>query len=132
MADKNYYPQPAGDGSATEAAKHVVTIDVEVHAGHGSDPPANAAACAGPYYPGNAKAIFVVATANGVDFYMRGTGGSGGAAVDAMRELVMAAEVQAATATHACFINAESMPHEFFLWYTAASGTNAVTMYWVY
>ena len=68
MADKNYYPQPAGDGSATEAAKHVVTIDVEVPAGHGSDPPASAAACAGPYYPGNAKAIFVVATANGVDF----------------------------------------------------------------
>ena len=131
MADKNYYPQPAGDGSATEAAKHVVTIDVEVPAGHGSDPPANAAACAGPYYPGNAKAIFVVATANGVDFYMRGTGGSGGAAIDAMRELNMAADVQPASNTKCGLINAEMMPHEFFLWDTSA-GANVCTMYWIY
>ena len=131
MADKAYIKQKAADSTAAEAAKHVVTTDVTVPAGHATLPPSAKSGCAGPYYPGNAKAIFVIATAGTIEFWVGGSGGSGGAAETVMRELTMSAEMVSATATKVGVINGDTIPREFFLYDTSAS-TNAATMYWVY
>ena len=131
MADRDFLKQPATDGTAAEAAKHVITTDVTVPAGHASNPPGTKGACAGPYYPGNAKAIFVIATAGTIEFWAGGSGESGGAAATVMRELTMSGEQVSATATKVGVINGDTIPREFFLYDTSAS-TNAATMYWVY
>ena len=130
MADRAFINQPQSDGSAAEAAKHVITTNVEVPAGPASDPPANGAACAGPYYPGNAKEIILVATA-ACEFWVRGSGSTGGAALTTMRELAISGATVAASATKVGVINGDTIPGEFFLWDTSAS-TNDVTMHWIY
>lgn len=133
MADKSYYNATQEDGTAAEAAKHTTTITVTVPDGHASNPPANVAACAGPYYPGNAKAVLLLSTGDGVEFWMNGSGGSGGAAVTVMRELTMPGEYQGATNTLVGVINEETMPHEFYLYDTAVGGSgNVCTMYFIY
>ena len=131
MADREFLKQPAADGTAAEAAKHVITTDVEVPAGHGSNPPGTVGACAGPYYPGNAKAIFLIATAGSIEFWAAGSGDSGGAAKTVLRELTMSGEQVSASATKVGVINGDTIPREFYLYDTSAS-TNAATMYWVY
>ena len=131
MADRAYLNQTQADGSAAEAAKHVITTDVTVPAGHASNPPSAKSGCAGPYYPGNAKAIFVIATAGSIEFWAGGSGESGGAAEGVMRELTMSGEQQSATATRVGVINGDTIHREFFLYDTSGS-TNAATMHWVY
>ena len=121
MADINYLKQPQGDADAAEALKHVVihnlTIDVSV------------STLAGPFYPGNARSIQILATGT-CKPQIRGNGGSGLAA-SAFRNLLMTSEVQNASATGAGHINGDAMPHEFYL--LDASGVdNAITMYFNY
>ena len=113
MADKNYLKQPQADDSAAEAAKRVVTVDVTVA---GSD-------YAGPYYPGNAKCIILIATAAGVKFQLK--------AGSIYRHLIMTGEHQTGNNVKAGIINGGAIPHEFYLLDTSGSD-NACTMYWMY
>lgn len=125
MADKNYLKQPQADLTSAEADKHTVTIDVSV--------PDEGRA--GPYYPGNAKCIMLVATNASVKFQMRGSGGAGGAADSVYRDLVMSAEHQTANATKVGVLNKGAIPHEFYLLDTstgAGEDANPCTMTWVY
>ena len=125
MADRNYINQTQSDLSSAEADKHVVTIDVTVPD----------EGLAGPYYPGNAKCIMLLATNASVKFQMRGSGGAGGAADSVYRDLVMSAEQQTANATKVGVLNKGAIPHEFYLLDTstgAGEDTNACTKTWIY
>jgi len=125
MADRNYIKQKAADNTSTEADKHVVTIDVTVPDEGRS----------GPYYPGDAKCIILVATYASVKFQMRGSGGTGGAADSVYRDLIMSAEMQTANATKVGVLNKGAIPHEFYLIDTSTGGgedANPCTMTWIY
>ena len=114
MADKAYIKQIASDGSATEAAKHVITTDVTI----------GAAGRVGPYYPGNAKSILLVATGTAVKFQMI-TG------VGTYRDINMSGEAFNANSTKVGGLNGGAIPGAFYLLDTSGS-TNACTMYWNY
>ena len=120
MADKNYYPQQQGDINETEALKHVTTIGVEIDASGRS----------GPYYPGNAKSVFIVAT-GAVSVQVRGAGGGGIAKTVFRNAQVQYADIQNPTATKAGVITRSAMPHEFYLLDTS-NATNPTTMYFNY
>jgi hypothetical protein len=120
MADKNYYPQQQDDINSTEARKHVTIIDVAI----------DASARVGPYYPGNAHTVTVVAT-DGAAFEMRGNG-SPGPAITVFRSMKMQyATVSPPTAVVAGTITGNAMPHEFYLRDTSGS-LNPVTIYFNY
>lgn len=117
MADKNYYPQAQGDSSKAEAEKHVTIVNVEIGSG----------GRVGPYYPGNARSVFVVAT-GACKFEVRG-GGSPGPADSVYRSAVMLyADVDNATSSQAGVITGSAIPHEFYLTDTSGSA-NPVTIY---
>lgn len=119
MADKNYLNQTQGDGNSAEALKHTTVVDVTIGGG----------LRVGPYYPGNAKSVFLVTTGN-VKFQMRGSGGTGGVADDVFREVVLTSEATTAVATGSKVghLDTGAIPHEFYLLDTSSS-SNAVTMY---
>jgi len=120
MADRNYLNQPQSDADSAAALKHVETVNVAV----GAD------SRVGPYYPGNAKSVFIVATGT-AEIQLRG-GGSPGPANTVYRNARMQyAEIQLPTATFCGVIHADVMPHEFFIFDTSES-TNPVTIYFNY
>ena len=120
MADKMYIPQVQGDVSSAAALEHVTTVNVSVGSG----------AQVGPYYPGNAKSVFIVATGT-AEIQLRG-GGSPGPANTVYRNARMQyAEIQLPTATFCGVIHADVMPHEFFIEDTSGS-TNPITIYFNY
>jgi len=115
MADRNFINQVQGDSTSADAAKHVKTIDVNVPASNRS----------GPYYPGNAKCILLIATATAVKFEMKMSGSS------TYRSLIMSAEFQNANSTKVGVVNKGAIPHEFYLLDTSGSD-NACTMHFIY
>ena len=120
MADKMYLPQVQGDVSSAAALEHVTTVNVACGAG----------ARVGPYYPGNARSIFVVATAAG-ELQVRG-GGSPGPANTVYRNIrLQYAEIQNPTAALAGVVHADVMPHEFYFFDTSGS-PNPITIYFNY
>ena len=116
MADKNYYPQAQGDSSKAEAEKHVTIIGVEL----------DNTEKAGPYYPGNARSVTIVADGTG-NIKVRGAGGAGAAATTFRNFKVQYADVQPPTATLAGVITGAAMPHEFYIESTADN--NKITIY---
>ena len=123
MADRNYINQLQADNTSTQADKHVITTDVTITAADDRR--------VGPYYPGNAKCILLVATGASVKFQMRGTGVGDGAAVTVFRDCIMGGETQNATAVKVGVMNKGAIPHEFWLLDTSGSD-NACTMTWIY
>ena len=120
MANKNYYPQQQGDTTSTEARKHVTIIDVAI----------DASTRVGPYYPGNAHTVTVVAT-DTANFEMRGNG-SPGPATTVYRSMKMQyATVIPPTAAVAGTIARNAMPHEFYIKDTSGS-LNPTTIYFNY
>ena len=118
MADKNYYPQQQGDINSTEALKHTTIVNVEIGDG----------ATVGPYYPGNARSVQVIATGTAL-FQARGNG-SPGPADDVYRSLAMLyANIQSPTATLVGTITGNAMPHEFYVKNTQSGVVNPITIY---
>ena len=117
MADKNYLKQTQGDADSAEALKHTEVIDVTIGGG----------LQVGPYYPGNARSIILVATA-AVKFRMRGSGGTGGLADTTFRDIILTSEAATASASKVGHIDTGAVPHEFYLLDTSGS-SNPVTMY---
>ncbi len=122
MADKNYYPQRQDDGSKAAAEEHVKIIDVTI----------GAEQRVGPYYPGNARSVFLVTTGN-CKFEMRGSGNTNGLGDDVFRDVVLTSEATTAVAAsdRVGHLDRGAIPHEFYLLDTSGSD-NAVTMYFNY
>ena len=120
MADNSYYPQTQGDSSKAEAEKHVTIVNVEIGSG----------GRVGPYYPGNAKSVVVVAT-GACRFEVRG-GGSPGPANTVYRNAFMQyADIDNPTSAQAGVMTSVAMLHEFYLFDTSGSA-NPVTIYFNY
>ena len=118
MADNSYYPQTQGDSSKAEAEKHVTTISSAIATEDRI----------GPYYPGNAKSVFVVADQT-CQIQCRGAG-SPGIADDVFRNAqVQYADIQNPNATKAGVITSTAMPHEFYVYNTSNSSAAACTIY---
>ncbi len=118
MADKNYLKQTQGDADATEAAKHTTTISSAI----------GTTARIGPYYPGNAKSVFIAADQS-CQIQIRGAG-SPGIADDAwINAQVQYADIQNPTASLAGVITGTAMPHEFYVYNTSSGSAAACTIY---
>lgn len=119
MADKNYLKQTQGDADSADALKHTTVIDVTITSANDRR--------VGPYYPGNAKSIFIATTGN-CKFQIRGSGGTGGLAATEFRDLVLTSEASTAIPAKVGHLDTGAIPHEFYLLDTSSSD-NPVTMY---
>jgi len=118
MADNSYYPQTQGDSSQAEAEKHVTTISSAI----GTE------ARIGPYYPGNAKSVFIVADQT-CQIQVRGAGSPGIAADAWVNAQVQYADIQNPTSAKAGVITSTAMPHEFYVYNTSSGSAAACTIY---
>tara|TARA_R110002012_G_scaffold111499_1_gene256504 strand:+ start:38 stop:406 length:369 start_codon:yes stop_codon:yes gene_type:complete len=119
MADRNYLKQTQGDADSADALKHTEVINVTI----GADQRV------GPYYPGNARSVFLVTTGN-CKFEMRGSGGTNGLGADVFRDVVLTSEATTAVAAsdRVGHLDGGAIPHEFYLLDTSGS-SNPTTMY---
>jgi hypothetical protein len=128
MADKNYYPQPQGDSSAADAAKHTIIHSFELAAN----------GLSAFYYVGNARHVYWIAEKSSCSAVIRGQGGDG-APTNVYAAYKNGTATPTATAYSAAatpqspgqlgMISQDHMPYEFALVNTDGSNTSKVTLY---